>query len=271
MKIPPRSIGSTTPSGAPSFMPTASKTSPPSARSISVSGFCRPKKQTNWQLDATINDRGIHLDRKLLDAALKIAAAAQRAIDAELQSITAGAVIGVNATAKMQAWLSQAGCVVDNLQKPTLQQALTRTDITPAAHRVMTLRLDGAHAAAKKLQTMRNWMADDDRVRHCFRYHGASPGRFTSLGIQVQNMKRPGVKDMAAAIEAVATGDLDHLRSRYPRPVSVIGDIARALVCAPAGRTLIIADFSGIESRATGLDIRPAIQARSVGKLRSHR
>ena len=214
-------------------------------------GFLSPEEQTNWRLDATINDRGIHIDRKLLDAALKIAAAAQRAIGAELQTITAGAVTGVNATAKMQAWLSQAGCVVENLQKPTLQQALTRTDIAPDAHRVMTLRLDGAHAAAKKLQTMRNWMADDDRVRHCFRYHGASPGRFTSLGIQVQNMKRPGVKDMAAAIDAVSTGDLDHLRSRYPRPVSVIGDISRALVCAPAGRTLIIADFSGIESRVT--------------------
>ena len=57
-------------------------------------------------------------------------------------------------------------------------------------------------------------MSDDDRVRGCFRYHGASPGRFTSLGIQMQNLKRPGVKDLAAAIEAVGTGDLDHLRSR---------------------------------------------------------
>jgi hypothetical protein len=67
-------------------------------------------------------------------------------------------------------------------------------------------------------------MSDDDRVRGCFRYHGASPGRFTSLGIQMQNLKRPSVKDLAAAIEAVATGDLNYLRSRYPQPMSVLGD-----------------------------------------------
>ena len=56
---------------------------------------------------------------------------------------------------------------------------------------------------------------------------------------------------MAAAIEAVGTGDFNHLRSRYKQPMSVIGDIARALVCAPVGRKPIVADFSGIEFRLT--------------------
>ena len=83
---------------------------------------------------------------------------------------------------------------------------------------------------------MRNWMEDDDRIRGCFRYHGASHRPIhVASAFKLQNMKRPGVKDMAAAIEAVVTGDLDHLRSRYAQPMSVIGDIARALVCAPAG------------------------------------
>jgi hypothetical protein len=124
-------------------------------------------------------------------------------------------------------------------------------DLPAPARRALELRLDGAHAAVKKLATMRNWMSDDDRVRGVFRFHGASPGRFTSIGLQMQNLKRPGVKDIAAAIEAVGTGDLDHLRSKYKQPMAVIGDIGRALVSAPPGRKLIVADFSGIESRLT--------------------
>jgi DNA polymerase len=214
-------------------------------------GFLPPAEQAHWILDATINDRGIYLDRKLLDAAIKIAEAARHEIDEELLSLTAGAVSSINQTAKVLAWLTVNGCTIANLQKDTLQKALNQAEIPPAARRAMELRLDGAHAAALKLHTMRNWMSDDDRIRGCFRYHGASPGRFTSLGVQAQNMKRPGVKDMPAAIEAVGTGDLNHLRNRYAQPMSVIGDIARALVCAPAGRKLIIADFSGIESRMT--------------------
>ena len=176
--------------------------------------------------------------------------AAQREIEMELQTTTQGAVSSINQTTKIIAWLAVNGCVVGNLQKPTLQKALT-SGLSAAARRMIELRLDGAHAAALKLRTMRNWMADDDRVRGCFRYHGASPGRFTSLGIQMQNLKRPSVKDLSVAIEAVATGDLSHLRSHYPHPMSVIGDIARALVCAPSGHRLIVADFSGIESRLT--------------------
>ena len=88
-------------------------------------GFLPPEEQAHWVLDATINDRGIHLDRELLDAAIKIAEAAKREIAAELPSITEGAVTSINQTAKMMAWLAANGCVVPDLQKPTLQKALT--------------------------------------------------------------------------------------------------------------------------------------------------
>ena len=64
-------------------------------------------------------------------------------------------------------------------------------------------------------------------------------------------MKRPLVGDMGAAIEDVATGDFDHLRRHYRQPMSVVGDISRALICAPPGHRLITADFSGVESRIT--------------------
>ena len=40
-----------------------------------------------------------------------------------------------------------------------------------------------------------------------FSYHGASTGRWTGEGFQPQNMKRPEVEDLDAAIAAVMTGD----------------------------------------------------------------
>ena len=150
-------------------------------------GFLPAEEQAYWILDATINDRGIHLDRKLLDAAIKIAEAAQHDIGVELQSITVGAVSSVNQTAKMLVWLASNGCAVVNLQKDTLQKALSRAEMPPAARRAMELRLDGAHAAALKLHSMRNWMSDDDRIRGCFRYHGASHRPLHVVG-------RPGAK-----------------------------------------------------------------------------
>jgi Toprim domain/CHC2 zinc finger len=147
------------------------------------------------------------------------------------------------------AWLAANGCVVSDLQKPTLQKALISSALPKIARRLIELRLSGAIAAASKLKTMRNWMDHDDRIRGAFRYHGASTGRFTSLGVQLQNMKRAGTSDMADAIAAVMTGDLDHLRKHYAEPIEVIGGITRALISAPPGRRFLIADLSGIESR----------------------
>jgi DNA polymerase bacteriophage-type len=210
-----------------------------------------PDEQALWALDAVINDRGIHIDGQLLDAAINIAEAAERAISTELLTITEGALETIHQTARLMAWLAEQDCVVTDVQKTTLEHALTRKEIAPAARRVLELRLDGAHAAAAKLITMRAWRNGDGRARGCFRFHGASTGRWTSFGIQLQNLKRPLVEDMGAAIEAVTTGSLEHLRQRYPQPMSVVGDITRALISAAPGHRLIAADFSGIESRLT--------------------
>jgi DNA polymerase bacteriophage-type len=97
---------------------------------------------------------------------------------------------------------------------------------------------------------MMAWRNPDSRVRGCFRYHGASTGRWASLGIQLHNLKKPMAEGMGAAIDAVKTGDLAHLKSLYPdNPLSVVGDVARAALCARPGCRFIDADFSGIESR----------------------
>jgi len=56
---------------------------------------------------------------------------------------------------------------------------------------------------------------------------------------------------MDAAIAAVATGSLEHLRQNYSQPMSVVGDVTRAMICTAPGHRLIAADLSGIESRVT--------------------
>jgi len=113
---------------------------------------------------------------------------------------------------------------------------------------LISLRLDGAHAAVNKLGTLRRWLGLDHRIRQAYRYHGAMPGRFTSIGVQLQNLKKPTVADVGAAIEAVRSASLANLQ-RYERPLAVVGDMARALGIAAPGHRLFIADLSGIESR----------------------
>jgi hypothetical protein len=138
---------------------------------------------------------------------------------------------------------------VPNIQEATLLEVLQRPELTPAAKELITLRLGGAHAAVNKLATLRRWLGPDHRVRQVYRYHGAMPGRFTSVGVQAQNLKKPTVVDVAAAIEDVRSGDLARMQERYPQPLSVVGDITRGPIVPAPGHRLFIADLSGIESR----------------------
>lgn len=72
-------------------------------------GSLIPTEQTLWELDAAINDRGLPIDSALLDAAIRIAEAAQRGIGDEFVEVTSGAVETINQTARLIAgWLRKA-------------------------------------------------------------------------------------------------------------------------------------------------------------------
>jgi hypothetical protein len=108
----------------------------------------------------------------------------------------------------------------------------------------------GAHIAATKFETMRNWATADGRIHGAFKYRGAATGRWTSFGVQFQNLKKQNGLDAAAAIALVSNGSLAAMRKHYADPLAVVGEVARAAVIAAPGHRLITADFSGIESRA---------------------
>jgi DNA polymerase len=205
-------------------------------------------EQTLWVLDQQINQRGFYTDGPLLEAASKIAAEAGQATQDELARITGGELTSTDQVAATLEWLGEHGCEVKDLRKPTLGHALRRKDLDPICRRVIELRIGAAHASAAKIDSLLAWRDSDGRVRGTLRFHGAGTGRWTGSGPQPQNFKRDA-EGTDAKRAAIATGDLGHVQKIYPQPLEVVGDIARAMICAAPGHRFLIGDFSGVESR----------------------
>jgi len=202
-------------------------------------------EQALWQLDQIVNDRGFYCDGALIEKAIAIAAAAEREIQTEFQQLTG--LNSANQIEKFLAWLAAHGCGVTDLQKATLSQALRRTSLAPEVRRTIELRREAAHAAANKFPALQAWRGLDGRVRNWATFHGAGTGRWSAQGPQPQNFRKEA-DGIAAKFAAVMTGDVATVRA-IGEPIEIIGDIARAAICAPPGYKLLTADYSAIESR----------------------
>ena len=154
-----------------------------------------------WQMDQTINVRGVPVDTAALDAMLDVLGQTERKYTLELSQVTQGAVGSVSEVGKFGAWLAEIGCPLPNLQKDTVSDALKSgtthqgVPLTGAALRALGIRDVLGAANVKKLRTLKLQTSSDGRLRDQYMYCGADrTGRWSAGGVQLQNITSKGPK-----------------------------------------------------------------------------
>jgi DNA polymerase len=206
------------------------------------------EERTQLLLDAKINDRGIGAHIPFLEAVRTLAVQERNAVNVRLNELSAGVITSVDQVARIKDAINARGHQMTTLGKRSVSATLAHE---PDAYvrELLELRQRGAYAsvrAAKRLLAHAGPI--DGRIRGWGRIYGAGPGRWSSPGPQLHNLRRNDAEYPASLVDALLAGDHAEL-ARWGNPLAVVAQLSRAALRAKSGYIFMCPDFGAIESR----------------------
>ena len=199
------------------------------------------EEQAVWELTQRINLRGVPVDPRELQNAVKAVGEAQVSIDDECVALTG---FKPSERAKLLGWVNKMMIEpLPDLTAETVEKTLKLEHLFKPLRRALELRQEGSQTSVAKYAKMME-IQRNGKIRNTLVYHGASTGRWASRGgLNLQNIARPTISDreIEDAIPLVfeqANGTMDQLSS-----------LVRSAIRAPQGYTFVDVDFSSIENR----------------------
>lgn len=134
--------------------------------------------------------------------------------------------------------------------------------VTQEARTVMIMRLGASKTSTAKYEACINAIAEDDRLRHCFQFCGASrTWRWAGRKIQPQNLPRTP-KWLEASDKCfdrldyvntlIEEGDYETLQFFSGETMDAVSGCVRSMIVAPPGKKLVVCDLSSIETVVIG-------------------
>ena len=222
----------------------------------------------DYHVNERINDRGVLLDKPLCDAAVRYASDELQEIEQIVAEVTEGEITSVRSP-RMKEWvLARVGDEAKKLmevykdgdKKYSIDKSVRANllilaeenpdQIPPEVADVIQCADDLWASSVAKFNRLKD-LADeeDNRVRGAFVFAGGSAtGRASSYGAQVHNFTRKCAKDPDAVRQAMVRGHA--IVPTFGRRVTdVLKGMLRPALVPAMGKSLVVADWSGIEAR----------------------
>lgn len=210
------------------------------------------KEKAFWNMDQRINDRGIRVDVPFVRQIVTYDKEEQKRKLNEMRELTG--LDNPNSASQLKAWLADHGApeFQNSLRKEEVKEALDKGIYKnkPEVETVLRDRLETAKSSTKKYYTMLNTKNRDDRCRGMFQFYGASrTGRWAGRRLQLQNLAKNHIEDLDKIRAAVAEGDWESVRKKYPDTADIESQLVRTALIPSEGCRFIVTDFSAIEAR----------------------
>ena len=214
-----------------------------------ISRFPVPEsEQKLWELDQKINDRGICIDKKLVENAISFSDAYINLAEARFSLLTG--IENPKSVVQIKNWLKkELGEDIPSADKKALAELRART-VNPRVKEVLRLRALIAKSSVSKYEAMQRSLCYDGRIRGTMQFYGANrTGRWAGRIIQPQNFPQNHLPDLKEARETLKEGNLDWFETLYGDVTPVLSELIRTAIIPKPGHRFIVSDFSAIEAR----------------------
>ena len=222
----------------------------------------------DYHVNERINDRGVLLDKPLAESAIRYASQELAEIEGLVSEITQGEISSVRSP-RMKEWVlarvgDDAKKLMENYKDGDKKYSIDKTvranllilaeenaeQIPPDVADVIQCADDLWASSVAKFNRLKDLADEEDhRVRGAFVFAGGSAtGRASSYGAQVHNFTRKCAKDPDAVRQAMVRSHA--IVPTFGRRVTdVLKGMLRPALISAKGRSLVVADWSGIEAR----------------------
>ena len=188
-----------------------------------------------FMVDQRVNDRGIKVDLEMAEACIAADEEGRAQAGEELKDLLG--IDNPGSVPQITAALEKTGLKLPSLRADGIKKLLASGELTQVQTRALELRQLTALVAARKYAAALGSSSADGRLRGQFRFFGAHTGRWSSRGVQIQNLPRAELAQTEGHI-------LDVLLGNNPGP-EVLKGLVRALFVGP----FTVVDYSAIEAR----------------------
>lgn len=199
-----------------------------------------------YRLDQEINDRGVLVDRKLVEQAVTCDLLHKEIVTKRAYELTG--LENPNSVAQIKGWLGKNGVEADSLSKQAVAEMIEKTD--GEVEELLRLRLLMAKTSVKKYEAIERSVCSDGRVHGLLQFYGANrTGRWAGRLVQVQNLPQNHIVDLELARNLVKQGRFEDVELLYDSTPGVLSELIRTAFIPIQGCRFLVADFSAIEAR----------------------
>jgi DNA polymerase len=200
----------------------------------------------NYHLDQEINDRGVMLDRTLVEQAIRCDEQFKRSHLEQARFVTG--LENPNSPVQLKAWLAEKGVETESLSKASVLRLLEESE--GEVELALSLRQELAKSSVKKYAAMESVIGSDERARGLIQFYGANrTGRYAGRLIQVQNLPQNHLPDLSQVRTLIREGRFDSVEVLYESVPLVLSELIRTAFIPRPGCRFFVADFAAIEAR----------------------